>query len=103
MSTSPVFEHRYHPPVGQRIHEQIQLKIPPIYAQEPIIANLANDYELEVNIRSAFLTRNTQESGWFDLELYGTPSRIQQALAYLSQLHIQVWKSSSSKGYLGFS
>jgi ABC-type methionine transport system ATPase subunit len=76
-----------------RIRQRIQLQIPPKYTKEPIISNLANRYEVEVNIESALLASNSQESGWFDLELYGTPDRIQQGLDYLTQLQIEIWGS----------
>jgi ABC-type methionine transport system ATPase subunit len=76
---------------GHRIRQRIQLQIPQKYAQEPVISKLVQRYEIEVNIHSALLATNAQESGWFDLELHGTPDRIQQALDYLSQLHIEIW------------
>jgi ABC-type methionine transport system ATPase subunit len=76
---------------AHRIRQRIQLQIPQRYAQEPIISNLVKRYEIEVNIHSALLATNAQESGWFDLELYSTPTRIQQALDYLAQLHIEIW------------
>lgn len=88
--------HSVQPPSAQphsihRIRQRIQLQIPPKYTKEPIISNLANRYEVEVNIESALLASNSQESGWFDLELYGTPARIQQGLDYLTQLQIEIW------------
>jgi ABC-type methionine transport system ATPase subunit len=79
------------PNTTHRIRQHIQLQIPPKYTQEPIISNLAKRYEIEVNIQSALLSTNAQESGWFDLELYGTPARIEQGLDYLTQLHIEIW------------
>jgi ABC-type methionine transport system ATPase subunit len=76
--------------VAHRIRQRIQIQIPPKYAREPIISTLTTRYELDVNILSALLATNSRESGWFDLELYGIPSRIQEALAYLTQLHIEI-------------
>jgi ABC-type methionine transport system ATPase subunit len=76
---------------AQRIRQRIQLQIPQKYAQEPVISNLIRHYEIEVNIHSALLATNAQESGWFDLELYGIPERIQQSLDYLAQLHVEIW------------
>jgi ABC-type methionine transport system ATPase subunit len=76
-----------------RVRQQIQIRIPQKYAQEPIISNLIKRYEIEVNIRSALLATSAQESGWFDLELYGTPARIQQTLDYLAQLDVEIWDS----------
>jgi ABC-type methionine transport system ATPase subunit len=74
-----------------RVRQRIQVQIPPKYSQEPIISTLANRYEIEVNIKSALLASNAQESGWFDLELYGTSVRLQQSLDYLAQLQIEIW------------
>jgi ABC-type methionine transport system ATPase subunit len=73
-----------------RIRQRIQIQIPPRYAQEPIISALITRYELEVNILSALLATNSRESGWFDLELHGLPARINEALIYLSQLHVEI-------------
>ncbi|NJM77773.1 MAG: ABC transporter [Acaryochloridaceae cyanobacterium RU_4_10] len=78
-----------------RIRQRIQLQIPPKYVREPVISRLASCYEVEVNILSALMATTAQESGWFDLELFATPDRIQQALAYLSDLHIEIWTGSS--------
>jgi ABC-type methionine transport system ATPase subunit len=80
-----------------RMRQRIQLQIPPKYAQEPVISMLISRYEVEVNILSALMATNAQESGWFDLELFATPDRIQQALAYLSDLHVEIWTGSSKK------
>ncbi len=79
------------PKAVHRIRQRIQLQIPQKYAQEPLISRLIQRYEIEVNILSALLATNAQESGWFDLALYGTPARIQEALDYLTQLHIEIW------------
>lgn len=75
----------------RRIRHRIRLRIPPQYSCEPIISNLAGRYSLEVNIQSALLAASGQESGWFDLEWYGTPDQIRQGLDYLSQLHVEIW------------
>ncbi|WP_404788896.1 NIL domain-containing protein [Altericista sp. CCNU0014] len=75
---------------ARRIRQRIQIQIPPKYAQEPIVSTLATRYELDVNILSALLASNSSESGWFDLELNGIPHRIQAALKYLEQLHIEI-------------
>ncbi len=75
---------------AHRIRQRIQIQIPSKYAQEPIISTLTTRYELDVNILSALLATNSSESGWFDLELNGTPDRIQGAMSYLNQLHIEI-------------
>ncbi|HEY9827953.1 MAG TPA: NIL domain-containing protein [Stenomitos sp.] len=82
--------------LAHRIRERIQIQIPSKYAQEPIISTLALRYDLEVNILSALLATNAQESGWFDLELYGLPDRIQSAVSYLSQLHIEILNDNAA-------
>lgn len=74
----------------QRIRQRIQIQIPSQYAQEPVISTLTTRYGLDVNILSALLATNSRESGWFDLELHGIPARIEAALAYLTQLRIEV-------------
>ncbi|MCG9893743.1 MAG: NIL domain-containing protein [Thermosynechococcaceae cyanobacterium MS004] len=81
---------------SQRTRQHIQIQIPPKYTQEPVISTLTTRFELEVNILSALLATNTQESGWFDLELYGTPERIQSAIAYLAELHIEILSDNAT-------
>jgi ABC-type methionine transport system ATPase subunit len=76
-----------------RIRQRIKVQIPQKHAQEPVISNLIKCCEIEVNIRSALLATNAQESGWFDLELCGMPDQIQEALGYLAQLDIEIWDS----------
>ncbi|MGB8698485.1 MAG: NIL domain-containing protein [Thermosynechococcaceae cyanobacterium] len=88
---APRSEPHLQPQPLRRIRHRIRLQIPPQYQGEPIISNLAGRYGLEVNIQSALLGASGRESGWFDLALYGNPDRIQQALDYLSQLHIEIW------------
>jgi ABC-type methionine transport system ATPase subunit len=75
---------------AHRIRQRIQIQIPPQYAREPVISTLTTRYGLDVNILSALLATNSRESGWFDLELHGIPARIEAALAYLTQLRIEV-------------
>lgn len=75
---------------AHRVRQRIQIQIPPQYAQEPVISTLTTRYGLDVNILSALLATNSRESGWFDLELHGIPARIEAALAYLTQLRIEV-------------
>ena len=75
---------------AHRIRQRIQIQIPTQYAQEPVISTLTTRYGLDVNILSALLATNSRESGWFDLELHGVPARIDAAIAYLTQLRIEV-------------
>lgn len=82
----------------RRVRQRIQLRIPSKYAQEPIVSTLATRYDLEVNIQSALMASNAQESGWFDLELHGLPQRVQESLDYLAQLHVEIWSSDRPSG-----
>jgi ABC-type methionine transport system ATPase subunit len=75
---------------AHRIRRRIQIQIPSKYAREPVISTLTTRYGLDVNILSALLATNSSESGWFDLELNGIPDRIQGAMTYLNQLHIEI-------------
>jgi len=69
---------------------RLRVSIPKAYHQEPVISRLTADYGLLVNITGAMLRPDTREHGWFDLELRGTPSQIQNGLAYLQQLELKI-------------
>ncbi|MCM1982085.1 NIL domain-containing protein [Lyngbya confervoides] len=75
---------------GDRLMTQIQLRIPPQYADNPILSQLVN-YGVEFNIRAALLSKHSEESGWFDLALLGQAEQIQQALEYLRCCNIDIW------------
>lgn len=70
---------------------RISLRIPQQYREEPVISRLISDYHLNVNVKAALLAANDSTDGWFDLELQGTNSQIKKALAYLSQIDVQIW------------
>ncbi len=74
---------------SQAIHKRVRIQVPPQYHGEPVITNLAVMYELQVNIVGAFLAANSSESGWFDVQLRGTPARVDAGLAYLSSLQVE--------------
>jgi ABC-type methionine transport system ATPase subunit len=76
---------------------RIRVKIPKKYHHEPVIANLAAEHHLKVNILSAILTKDPSEDGWFDLEVIGNSQEIDAALIYLSELDIQVWHEAASE------
>ena len=76
---------------------RIRIKIPKKYHQKPIIANLASEHNLKVNILSAILTKDPEEDGLFDLEIIGTSQAIDAALIYLSELDIEVWHEVASE------
>jgi ABC-type methionine transport system ATPase subunit len=73
---------------------RIRIQIPSHYQKEPIISQLASQYCLEVNILAAILGANAQGSGWFDLQLTGQPDNLNQGLAYLQQLGVEILATS---------
>ncbi len=73
---------------------RIRIQIPSHYQKEPIISQLASQYHLEVNILAAILGANAQGSGWFDLQLTGQPDNLNQGLAYLQQLGVEILATS---------
>ena len=74
---------------------RIRIKIPKKYHEKPVIANLASEHNLKVNILSAILTKDPEEDGLFDLELIGHSQEIDAALIYLSELDIEVLHEAS--------
>jgi NIL domain len=73
---------------------RLKIKIPKKYHHEPIVSNLASLHDLKVNILAAMLGANAQGDGWFDLELFGSSQAIDNALIYLCDLDIEMWKES---------
>ncbi|MGM3304831.1 NIL domain-containing protein [Anabaena sp. WFMT] len=71
--------------------KRIRVKITKYYHQEPVISRLVSDYSLTVNIKAAFLGKNAIGDGWFDLDLQGTEAQIQNGLAYLQELELEIW------------
>ncbi|MBE9205690.1 NIL domain-containing protein [Nostoc sp. LEGE 06077] len=71
--------------------KRIRLRIPKDYHQEPVISHLVSDYGLTVNITAAILGANAVGDGWFDLELKGIDTQIQDGLSYLQNLQLEVW------------
>lgn len=76
---------------------RIRIQIPKQYRQQPIISELAQHYEVKVNIVAAILGANAEGDGWFDLVLNGSPQQIDSALIYLAELDVQIWHESSSE------
>jgi len=70
---------------------RLRLKISHDYYQEPIISNLIQKFQIQVNIRAAFLGAEQTSDGWFDLELIGEQPSINLALEYLKGLHLEMW------------
>ncbi|MEB3250035.1 MAG: NIL domain-containing protein [Merismopediaceae bacterium] len=84
-------------PLANTIQKRIRLQIPSRYQQEPIISQLASRYHLEVSILAAILGANAQGSGWFDLQLTGQSNDIDQALAYLNSLGVEILTTSDQE------
>ncbi len=76
---------------GQTTRTKFQVCIPENYRAQPVIAELVSHYGLTINIISALLGADTQDDGWFDLELWGKRKQILFGLRYLRQLGLQVW------------
>lgn len=68
----------------------LRIRITPEYHQHPIISRLVSDYRLVINITAALLTSSAKDDGWFDLEVLGDVVQINQALADLYNLGIEV-------------
>ncbi|MCU0534311.1 MAG: NIL domain-containing protein [Hydrococcus sp. Prado102] len=73
---------------------RIKIKIPQKYHHEPIVSNLASRHDLNVNILAAMLGANARGDGWFDLLLSGSSQAIDNALIYLCDLDVEIWKES---------
>ncbi|MEE3718097.1 NIL domain-containing protein [Tumidithrix elongata RA019] len=76
---------------------QITMRVPRNYHQEPIISRLVIDHGLLVNITAAILGENSQEDGWFTLELTGTSHQLQSALVYLEELDLELWEKNTNE------
>jgi ABC-type methionine transport system ATPase subunit len=76
--------------------KRIRLRIPKDYHQEPVISQLVSDYGLTINITAAILGANAVGDGWFDLDLKGTDTQIQDGLNYLQDLKLEVWDDSQT-------
>ncbi|MBD2664583.1 hypothetical protein B6N60_03919 [Richelia sinica FACHB-800] len=73
------------------INKRIRLRIPTDYHQEPVISRLVSQYGLIINIRAALLAANAVGDGWFDLDLQGTAAQVENGLAYLQELELEIW------------
>lgn len=70
------------------VHSRI--RIPQRYNRQPIISRLVSRYNLTVNITAASLTSDSNEDGWFDLELSGNPPELAYSLSYLQGLGVDL-------------
>lgn len=84
---------------NRHAQKRIRLRIPKEYHQEPVISKLISDYSLKVNITAALLGANGNGDGWFDLDLQGQNTRIEDALIYLKELDLEIWTESETDGW----
>ncbi|MBW4518244.1 MAG: NIL domain-containing protein [Scytolyngbya sp. HA4215-MV1] len=78
---------------------RVRLQIPKYFHQEPVISRLVSDYHVTVNITAAILGANANGDGWFDLELRGIENHVQEALGYLNDLGLEVWRETDQDGW----
>ncbi|MHC5831172.1 MAG: NIL domain-containing protein, partial [Nostoc sp.] len=72
--------------LGQSNRLRLQLCVLKSYYQEPVISELVSGYGLTVNITSARLQPDTEDDGWFDLDLWGRTKQLYSSLSYLEKL-----------------
>jgi len=77
------------------INKRIRVRIPQDHHQEPVISRLVSEYGLTVNIKAAILGQNAVGDGWFDLDIQGTETQIENGLTYLRELNLQIWDENS--------
>ncbi|MDZ8050752.1 MAG: NIL domain-containing protein [Aulosira sp. ZfuVER01] len=68
----------------------ICIRIPLQYHAQPVISQLISRYGLTVNITAALLEKDTQDDGWFNLEIYGNSQQLEAGLGYLQSLNIDI-------------
>ncbi|BAY07481.1 NIL domain-containing protein [Calothrix sp. NIES-2098] len=72
-----------------------RIRIPQHYQSQPLISRLVSRYGVTVNITAAMLT-DTENYGWFDLQLQGNSEHICDGLLYLQNLGVDVMHLSIS-------
>ncbi|MBD2529798.1 NIL domain-containing protein [Nostoc flagelliforme FACHB-838] len=82
--------------LGQTNRLRLQLCVLKSYYQEPIISELVSRYGLTVNITSPRLQPDTEDDGWFDLDLWGRTKQLYSSLSYLEKLGLPIWLDLSS-------
>lgn len=70
------------------VHSRIL--VPQLYHRQPVISRLVSRYGLTVNIKAASLASESDDDGWFDLDLLGNPQQVTNALSYLQGLGIKL-------------
>ncbi|MEH1840995.1 MAG: NIL domain-containing protein [Nostoc sp.] len=82
--------------LGQTNRLRLQLCILKSYYEEPVISKLVSRYGITVNITSARLQPDTEDDGWFDLDLWGRTKQLYSSLSYLNKLGLPIWLDLSS-------
>jgi len=77
---------------------RIKIQIPQNYQKEPVVSRLTSEYGLTFNITKAMLGSDRQSPAVLDLEIFGTPEQIQQAIAYLLKLQVKIWRKPNPDG-----
>ncbi len=78
---------------------RVRMRIPKQFHQEPVISQLVSEYQVTVNITAAILGANASGDGWFDLELRGTEDHVLNALGYINDLGLEVWRETDQDGW----
>lgn len=79
--------------------KHIRVRIDKNYVSDPVICELIVKFQLTINIKGALLAPNSQEDGWFDLELTGKASQIDNALSYLNDLNLEIIPETDLDGW----
>ncbi|MDZ8023300.1 MAG: NIL domain-containing protein [Nostoc sp. DedQUE01] len=82
--------------LGQTNRLRLQLCVLKTYYEQPVISKLVSRYGLTVNITSAILKPDSQDDGWFDLDLWGRTKQLYSSLSYLEKLGLPIWLDLSS-------
>ncbi|MCC5657457.1 NIL domain-containing protein [Nostoc sp. XA010] len=82
--------------LGQTSRLRLQVCVLKSYYEEPVISELVSRYGLTVNITSATLQPDTEDDGWFDLDLWGRTKQLYSSLSYLEKLGLPIWLDLSS-------
>ena len=77
------------------INKRIRVRITQNHHQQPVISRLVSEYGLTVNIKAAILGQNAVGDGWFELDLQGRETQIQNGLNYLQELKLQIWDENT--------
>ncbi|MFN6563154.1 MAG: NIL domain-containing protein [Nostoc sp. ChiSLP01] len=82
--------------LGQVNRLRLQVCVLKTYYEQPVISKLVSRYGLTVNITSAILKPDSQDDGWFDLDLWGRTKQLYSSLSYLEKLGLPIWLDLSS-------